>query len=315
MSTFDESHHEHYDERDDLTPRVRLSAAAADRAAGLLTAAEPPAPAAAADAKSPVQPSADGKSADGKVAPTGASLLQVCDGSVLYTSWQNGPETRVTRRNLNDILKAAGESSLYDPGRALQDLGLGGLNALLSRVQTSMDFAPVRRETIGEVEFLVLTGRWNEKIRKELFQLPDDAEVISQDFIPEYLRLYVDAGSSLPRRLQYLKRDPDPARRRVRPLLTLDLRRIVLNEPVDGSLFAFAPPDNIPQEDLTEQTIQGIRNAGLPPSSPTGATTPGVPTGAAPPTGSATPPADRAATPASGAETSSPGPGLTKDPG
>ena len=32
MSTFDESHHEHYDERDDLTPRVRLSAAAADRA-------------------------------------------------------------------------------------------------------------------------------------------------------------------------------------------------------------------------------------------------------------------------------------------
>ena len=32
MSTFDESHHEHDDERDDLTPRVRLSAAAADRA-------------------------------------------------------------------------------------------------------------------------------------------------------------------------------------------------------------------------------------------------------------------------------------------
>ena len=191
-------------------------------------------------------------------------LLQVSDGSVLSSYWKNGKDQRVTRRNIASILKAAGETTVYDPTRALQDLGLGGLNALFARLQTSMEFSKVKREKVGSAEFLVVTGRWNQKIRKEVFQLKDDAEVIPLDFIPEYVRLYIDESTSLPRRIQYLKRFTDPSQKLVRPIVTLDIRKIVLNDAVQDSEFVFTSPENVPEDDITEQTIQSILNAGKP---------------------------------------------------
>lgn len=190
-----------------------------------------------------------------------SSMTQVSDGNVLFTYWKNGTDTRVTRRNIKDILDASKDVAVYDSSRAVQDLGLGGLAALVARLQTSMEFSAVRTETVGGTEFHVVTGRWNKTIRQQMFQLPDGAEVIAQEFIPEYVRLYIDASSALPRRIQYLKRSPDPNQKpvQVRPLVTVDLRQIVLNDAVDDSLFVFTAPEGVVEEDLTEQTIQGIR--------------------------------------------------------
>jgi outer membrane lipoprotein-sorting protein len=192
------------------------------------------------------------------------SLLQVSNGSVLYSWWKNGKDSRVTRRNVAAILKAADESKLYDPARALQDLGLGGLNALFARLETSMEFSKVRRERQGEASYLILTGRWNQKFRKEVFQIADDVEVLPQEFLPEYVRIYIDEATTLPRRIQYLKRSQNPGQKLIRPIITLDLREIVLNEAVDDSRFVFTPPENVREDDITEQTVQSILQAANP---------------------------------------------------
>lgn len=187
------------------------------------------------------------------------SLTQVSDGAVLYSYIQNGTDIRVTRRNISDVLKAAADVTNYEESRAVQDLGLGGLKTLFARFQNTMDFSKVRREVVGGMQLLVVNGRWNARIRKDLFQLPEDVEVIPQEFIPDYVRIYVDEATRLPRRIQYLKRSMNPEQKQVRPIVTLDLRQIVLNETLDDSLFVFETPEGVVEEDVTEQTLQEIR--------------------------------------------------------
>ncbi len=191
-------------------------------------------------------------------------LLQVSNGSNLHSEWKNGPTVRVTRRNLDDILKAAGETPNYDASRAIQDLGVGGLKGLIARLQSTMDFPLVERKTVGTADLYVLTGRWNAKVRKEIFHLPDDAQVIPEDFVPEYARLFVDAQTMLPRRIQYLKRAPDPSQKQVRPIVTLDFRQITLNETVTDDLFVYKAPENVQEEDITEQTIKTMQSLSSP---------------------------------------------------
>ena len=130
------------------------------------------------------------------------SLTQVSDGAVLYSYIQNGTDIRVTRINISDVLKAAADVTNYEESRAVQDLGLGGLKTLFARFQNTMDFSKVRREVVGGMQLLVVNGRWNARIRKDLFQLPEDVEVIPQEFIPDYVRIYVDEATRLPRRIQ-----------------------------------------------------------------------------------------------------------------
>ena len=206
----------------------------------------------------------DGEISEDAVVDAKGSLTQVSNGSILYTYWLNGTDTRVTRRNISEILKVASETAAYDSTRAVQDLGLGGLKTLFARFQNTMEFSQVRREVVGSTQFLVVNGRWNTRIRKELFQMPDDAEVIPQEFIPEYVRLYVDEQTRLPRRIQYLKRSLDPAQKLVRPIVTLDLRQIVLNEQLGDEAFQFESPEGVVEEDITEQTLQEIRQSATP---------------------------------------------------
>ena len=214
-------------------------------------------------------------------------LTQVSDGEVLYTSWKNGDAVKVTRRSIRDILAAALAVSNYDPQNAAMDLGIGGLRGLISRLQTSMEFAAAKPVKVGDRDFLEVTGRWNQRVRNEVFKMPEGAITIPQPFLPEYVRVYVDAQTLLPRRIQYLKRSLDPTQNIVRPMITLDLRNLVLNETVDDQLFVFQSSEGTPEEDLTQQVIQAIQQAGQPPEE---GTQPGIAPGgadknAAPPTG------------------------------
>lgn len=188
-------------------------------------------------------------------------LFQISDGTVVFTSWKNGETQRVTRRNLRDIQTAAASATGFESGSVAMDLGVGGLRSLISRLQTSMVFAPVRKVSAGDRTLLEVTGRWSDRVRRELFGLPENTFVDARPWVPEYCRVYVDQETMLLRRIQYLKHSPNPADKLARPLLTLDLRNLKLNGPVDDALFRFTPPENVPVEDQTDAVIQAIRNA------------------------------------------------------
>jgi hypothetical protein len=205
-------------------------------------------------------------------------LTQVSDGTILFTHWKNGATVRVTRRNLRDIMEAATKVAGYDPDHVAMDLGVGGLRGLISRIESLMEFAPVQTKKVGEADFYVVRGRWNAKARKELFQLADDAVVDPRPHVPEYVVFYIDAKSLLPRRIEYRKRAANPAMKFDRPMVTLDLRNVVLNEALPDDMFVFATPEGVKEEDITELTIQSIQQTTQsPPAAEPAGETPATP--------------------------------------
>jgi len=188
-------------------------------------------------------------------------LTQVSDGTVLFTLWKNGPAARVSRRNLRDIMAAATQVAGYDENHVAMDLGVGGIRGLIARIESLMEFAPVQTKKVGDSDLYVVRGRWNAKTRKEIFQLPADAIVDPRPHIPEYVVFYIDAKTLLPRRIEYRKRASDPAQKFDRPMVTLDLRNIVLNEAIPDELFVFSAPEGVPEDDVTEKTIQAIQQS------------------------------------------------------
>ena len=186
-------------------------------------------------------------------------LTQVSDGTVLFTHWKNGAAVRVTRRNLRDIMDAATKVAGYDTDHVAMDLGVGGLRGLISRIESLMEFAPVTTKKVGESDYYVVRGRWNAKTRKELFQLPDNVIADPRPHVPEYVVFYFDSKTLLPRRIEYRKRAADPAQKFDRPMVTMDLRNIVINETLPDEMFVFVTPEGVKEEDITEQTIQMIQ--------------------------------------------------------
>lgn len=221
-----------------------------------------------ADGKSPAldAPAPELKEADNR-----GTLLQVCDGTVVHTSWKNGDKQTLFRRNLRDIQASVAGVEKYDAQSVAMDLGVGGLRGLIARLQKNMLFVPVKMEKNGDRDTYEVTGRWNDRVRKEIFQLPEGTVVDSRPFVPEYVRIYVDKESMLIRRIQFWKRSIDQTQKMARPLLTLDLRNLKLNEQVDPEMFSFTPPENAAEEDQTEAIIQAIKQglnptpAGQPP--------------------------------------------------
>lgn len=190
------------------------------------------------------------------------SLLQVSDGSVVYTEWRNGEEpASVTRRTLADVVTAAEKVENYAASAVLADMGVGGLRSLIARLQDTMAFAPVSELIVNDRKVLQITGRWNDRVRREIFQLPEDVFVDARPWVPEYVRIYVDAESSLPRRIQFLKHSLDATQKLARPLLTLDLRNIRVNEQVADDLFSYRAPEGAREEDVTEALIRSIEAA------------------------------------------------------
>ena len=124
-----------------------------------------------------------------------------------------------------------------------------------------MAFGAVQEQEVGNTKLLVLTGRWSAKTLKELFGVEDPTKAVLPEYIPEYVRIYVDASAMLPRRIQYLKKHPNPEQKSIRPLTTLDLRNINLQADLPDDTFVFPRPKDkdVKEVDLTSQVIESIR--------------------------------------------------------
>lgn len=193
------------------------------------------------------------------------ALTQISDGSVLWAKWQNGPVTEVTRRNIREILDAVQDIENTTPADSLRSLGIGGLQTLISQLQVGMEFGQVKEQTIAGNTVYILTGRWSSKTRENLFQIPDgDLNAPLPAYVPDFVRIYVDKQESLPRRIEYLKRHPNPEVKQAQPLVLLDFRNIELNKPVNESMFDITQEesaDDVEEKDLTRDVIDAIKAA------------------------------------------------------
>lgn len=206
----------------------------------------------------------DGEPEDTSKLKVTGSLTQVSDGSVLWSYWVNADQKQLTRRNIGEIVEAADSAPNYSSAQSLSDLGVGGMQTLLTQIQTGMDFGQVQELQAKSGKMLVLTGRWNAKTLKDVFQVPDDPNAQLPEFVPDYVRLFVSEKGMLPAKIQYLKKHPNPEVKQVQPLATLDFRNVEFNGKIPDETFVFKRPDDqkITEVDLTSQVIEGIKNSG-----------------------------------------------------
>lgn len=198
--------------------------------------------------------------------PTG-SLTQVSDGSVLWTYWINAGQKQLTRRNIREIMEAADAEPNYSAATSLSDLGVGGMQTLMAQLQVGMDFGAVLEQESARGPLLMVTGRWNDRTRAEVFKLPPEADGPMPDYIPDYVRVYVTAATMTPARIQYVKRHPNPDIKQVRPLATLDFMNFKAENEIPAAVFEFERPDDeeITEVDLTSDVLEAIKKAGAKP--------------------------------------------------
>lgn len=199
--------------------------------------------------------------------PGGASgsLLEVCDGDVLWSRMDLPDSRRVTRRDVRQILKAVTNSKSVPDGVLLAELGLGGLPALLSSLERTMNFTQMQEDSSAERPLVILQGTWR---RESLERWPRDAQGQLPPYIPDEVRIFFDRETQFPARLLYLKREPGG--KGLLPLVSLEFRDVVLGGPVKEQQFLFVPPDDVAPQDITRQYLDQIQQANAPVAKPPG---------------------------------------------
>jgi hypothetical protein len=181
------------------------------------------------------------------------SLLEVCNGTILWARYQVGKETRITRRDVSQILGASKTNGQINFSTV--ELGLGGLPALLAALDQWMKFDKVTQQQIDDKKFTVLTGQWKETCRQDLLQKMSKQHL--PEHVPDSVRIYFDPDL-FPRRIAFLKRRGT----NLIPLVELDLPKIVINDRLDEHQFEYAPPDGARPVDVTTEYLQQIQKAG-----------------------------------------------------
>lgn len=202
-------------------------------------------------------------------------LLQVSDGEVLWTIYDVGPQLRITRRDVNQILAATEGAEAR--ATELAELGLGGLPALLTSIERSNDFQPTQTATIEGRKFYVLQGAWKPEVRQQFQAKAQSLPVPTTEprplppHVPDLIRVYLDSETLFPYRIRYLKQIAAAPGAEPAPILTLDFRDIVVNASLDPSEFRYTPPAEAEVADITSFYLQKIRDAaGAAPAPPTG---------------------------------------------
>lgn len=192
------------------------------------------------------------------------SLLEISDGDLLWSQTVFGETKQVTLRDLKLIAKELTEQPSLSAGGGPLDLGLGGLSGLMSSLQRTMQFDQLREESKGEEHWMILQGKWKSDYAAQWKKNPDDP---LPPYIPDALRIYFDAETHFPRRVVYLKLQPEKPT--LRPIVRLEFQDVQLDQPVDDSEFEYAPPEGLVPEDITQPYIDQLKRRNSPPGSET----------------------------------------------
>ncbi len=189
-----------------------------------------------------------------KIGDTGGSVLEVCDGQVLWTRHHVGTDVRITRRDVRQILNAASESGLAE-NFVTVELGFGGLPGLFASISKSMLFDRLKEETIDGRQFVVLEGGWQPEMLKLWKGNNPNAKL--PEYVPSRVRLHLDSETLFPRRVLYLGRN---AEQLLKPMVSLDFTDVQTDVSIPADAFKFTPPDGVFPEDLTKQFLDQIKN-------------------------------------------------------
>jgi hypothetical protein len=181
------------------------------------------------------------------------SLLEVCDGERLWSVTELPGGTRVTRRDVRQILAAMEQARGRPEQAATVDLALGGLPALLTSLTRSMQFHSVKAESLSGRGFWVLSGKWKPDVVRQL--TGSDAAKLPPH-IPEAVRVYLAQETLFPERIVYLRLPSGGGG--LKPVLDLRFTNVVLNGPIDAQEFEFTPPENVEPEDVTRQYLDQL---------------------------------------------------------
>jgi len=183
------------------------------------------------------------------------SFLEVCDGTILWARHQIGSQTRITRRDVRQILnasKSGGEANLL-----AVELGLGGLPALLASLERSMKFDSLSQEEVNGKKFTVIGGTWNDAM---LAKFKANTGGRPNSHIPDAVRIYFEPEILFPRRIDFVKKHAAQGETEV--VVELDFLDIVINAPLDDHEFEFAPPNGIRTVDVTNDYLRQLKAAG-----------------------------------------------------
>ncbi len=182
-----------------------------------------------------------------------SSLLEVCDGTILWTRHIIGTDSkpRITRRDVRQIL---GATSKNPQAVLTAELGLGGLPALLASLERSMVFRTQQDKEINGKTFVMIEGSWNDAYL-ERFRSISKVQALP-DHVPDLVRIYFEPGLLFPRRFLFLKQLRN--QETFVEMMELDLVDIVLNGHIEESQFDFVPPDGTFPVDITNAYLNQI---------------------------------------------------------
>lgn len=182
------------------------------------------------------------------------TLLEICDGQVLWTEHKIKGNARVTRRDVQAILQQAELNPKSRPNMLVAELGLGGLPGLLASIEKSMKFDSVAEKTVNGKTLTVINGTWKNEFLAQLKGGNPQAPVELPAYVPDAVKIYLDPETLFPRRIVYLKKNKDT----MESMVSLSFTKVTLNAPISATEFAYEPPDGVFPVDTTNQYLKQI---------------------------------------------------------
>jgi len=175
----------------------------------------------------------------------GSTMLQVCDGKVLWEYQKVIGMKNYRKRDITPILKKLEDPNFDDEFRnqVMTQLGFGGPEALLSGFMTAIGFDQFADEVVDGVPTYILGGKWKDRnglLGPNDRPLPPTAPL--PPYIPSNIRVFVDKVKFWPYRIEMIG---------VAPLLMEDTREI---DPVSKRPIGVRRPQ--PKVDPTNITLR-----------------------------------------------------------
>jgi hypothetical protein len=195
-----------------------------------------------------------------KVGSTTGTLLEICDGEILWTRQDIDQQPQISRRNVTQILEAARKAGNVPENMLIADLGLGGMGSILGALERSFEFKGMKDDTLRDRPVTIIQGEWSAFMQTNLRGADPNGPI--PPYIPDVVRVTLDRENGVPLRLMYLKKVPD--RDVLRPLLTLDFLDVKIGQALDPAEFQFTVPERVQPSELTQLYIQRLQAAAPP---------------------------------------------------